>query len=458
MTTWTVGELLEATHGRLIAGDRAGAIRRICLDSRRVELHDAFLAIRGPRFDAHAFLPDVVARGASCVIVSHAPADSLPVPVIVVDDTVQALGALAAYHRRRFLIPVIAVTGSCGKTTTKEFIAWLLSQDRAVLKTRGTENNHIGLPQTLLQLTAAHEAAVVELGSNHPGEIAYLAQIAHPTIAVITNIGPAHLEFFKSLAEVRKEKLSLLKSVEPSGWAIVPGDQLEVVLEAKSHVSPQTHLLTFGTSDQCGIQAIDIRRQRGSASIRLRDVEGEFIVPVPGSHNVENALAALACMRAVGGSLESVRERLRAFTTLPMRSELVQTSSLTIVNDCYNANPLSFARALEVLRDLETRRKVLIAGDMLELGPFASAAHQAIGRLAAQCGVDLVIAVGAHAHEVVHGASSEKTVETLTYDTIEELIPQLPQMIREGDGVLIKGSRKVRLEQVSDALRERCWA
>ena len=237
---WTVDRLLEATGGELMSrphaepeAERSVPVEGLSLDSKRVKPGEAFLAIRGPRFDAHQFIPDVITRQAACLIVSQAPVPPPAVPTIVVADTVQALGAIAAAHRRRFQIPVIAVTGSCGKTTTKELVAHLLGQDHRVLKTNGTENNHIGLPLTLLRMDASHDVAVVELGSNHPGEIAYLARIARPTIAVITNVGPAHLEFFGSLEAVRQEKLSLLEALEPGGSAILPGDQLEVLLDAK---------------------------------------------------------------------------------------------------------------------------------------------------------------------------------------------------------------------------------
>lgn len=453
MIHWTVGQLVAATRGELVTGDlAAGGVGGLSIDSRRIRPHDAFLAIRGPRYDGHAFVHDVAARGAACLIVSQLPDPIPPVPTIVVPDTVRALGDVAAFHRRQFRIPVIAVTGSCGKTTTKELIAHLLSQDYQVLRTQGTQNNHIGLPLTLLGLSPSHDVAVVELGSNHSGEIAYLARIANPTMAVITNVGPAHLEFFGSLDEVRREKLSMLEFLEPKGTAILPGDQLEVLLQAKSRLGPQTTLLTFGTSSQCGIQGVDIRRENGGLSVRLRDAEGRFFIPVPGSHNVENTLAALACVKALGISLEAVRNRLTSFSTLPLRSQLMRGQGVTVLNDCYNANPLSFARALETLKDLDVKRTVVVAGDMLELGEASQAAHEAIGRLAARLGIDVVVAVGSFSTAVAKGASESGRTTAVACGTVEELQQQLPAILREGDGVLIKGSRKLQLERVTDWL------
>ncbi len=454
MTVWTVGQLVDATGGELVTGSRDLPVSGIGIDSRRLEAGQAFVAIQGHRFDGHQFCAEAIRRGASALIVSRLPDYPAAIPTIRVPDTTKALGHLAAYHRRRFDIPLIAITGSCGKTTTKELLAHLLAGRCPVLKTQGTENNHIGLPLTLLRLTSSHEVVVVELGSNHPGEIAYLAEIAKPTIAVVTNVGPAHLEFFGSLERIRQEKLSLLEALDPHGIAIVTGDQIEVLLEAKAKLQPQATLLTFGISDQCGVQAIDIRRHPQGLLMRVRGVMGEFLVPLRGLHNVENVLAAFACLKTLGVPLETMQERLRQFHTLPMRSELVTCNGFTILNDCYNANPLSFARALETLRELDVSRKVVIAGDMLELGDYAPAAHQAIGRLAAQMGVDVLVAVGRFAGEVVKGASTITPNQTLTFHTVQELVRSLSSIVRNGDGILIKGSRRMNLEEVTAVLQK----
>jgi UDP-N-acetylmuramoyl-tripeptide--D-alanyl-D-alanine ligase len=322
-----------------------------------------------------------------------------------------------------------------------------------VLKTEGTQNNHIGLPLTLLQLTEAHQYAVVELGSNHPGEIAYLARIAQPTVAVVTNIGPAHVEFFGTIEAIRQEKLSLLDALGAEGAAVVPGDQLEVLLEAKTRLHPQARLMTFGTAEHCGLQGVEIRRVGMGFALQLRDVPGVIQVPLPGFHNVENVLTALAVVQVLGQSLAEAGEALQRLAAVPMRSELIQCNGFTVLNDCYNANPLSFARALEALHDLPGKRRVVIAGDMMELGLATAAAHQAIGSLAARYGIELVVAVGAYASDVVRGVAASQGTQTLTYRTVEELLAQLPTMVRDGDSLLVKGSRKMRLEQVTAQLQ-----
>lgn len=459
MNGWTVAQLLEATGGRLANGGQpTGEIRGLSIDSRSLQPGDAFVAIHGPTFDGHHFLDDAAHRGATCLIVSRLPVltnGAASLPTILVEDTTEALGHLAQFHRRRMGRPVIAITGSCGKTTTKELIAHLLGEPEGILKTTGTQNNHIGVPLTLLRWRSPHRTAVVELGSNHPGEIAYLASIAEPDIAVITNVGPVHLEFFGSVMGVLREKLSLLRSLAPGGSAVLPGDQLDVCLEAVNYLPPNARVITYGMTDRCDLQVLDIQRTEQGMVFRLRDLVHQWSVPLVGYHNVENALAALACAWALGYPLSAARERLEQFTAVPLRSEVVRCHDLTILNDCYNANPLSFARALETLRELDVRRTVAIVGDMLELGAYASSAHQAIGRKAAQLGIDRILAVGAYADDVARGVREERTDGITVYRSVEDLLQQLPAVLQSGDGLLVKGSRKLHLERVTDFLVRR---
>lgn len=468
MTHWTIQEIIDATEGRLLRGDAGNPINGISIDSRSILPGQAFVAIHGKRFDGHYFINEAVHKGAACVILSEggAPTNGARrVPTISVSDTTQALGDLASFHRRRFDIPVVAVTGSCGKTTTKELIAHLMGDSFRILKSPGSYNNQFGLPLALLEITSDHDVAVVELGSNHPGEIAYLASITQPTVAVITNVGPVHLEYFGSLIDILQEKLSLLEELPGDGTAILPGDQLDVCLEARNFLHPRARLVYFGTTDRCDIQALDIHRldtpgdrrqvQTGKGmSVRLRDRIQEFIVPLMGYHNVENALAALTCAWTLGVPMEITRKRLRTFPQIAMRSEVVRFHGVTLINDCYNANPLSFARALEMLRDIRASRKVAIMGDMLELGDFAPSAHEAIGRLAMQMGIDEVIAVGEYAEHVAKGVAQTHRAKATTFRSVAELLEGLPGRLRKGDGVLVKGSRKLNLEQVAQHLRQ----
>ena len=455
MTAWTVRDVLDATGGSLVRGHPADRIAGLSIDSRRLVKGEGFIAIRGRRLDGHHFLEEAAHQGAACLIVSqipHSTNGASQVPMVLVEDTTVALGDLARFHRRRLGCRIIAITGSCGKTTTKELIAHFVGEPDAVLKTVGTQNNHIGVPLTLLRLTPEHRIAVVELGSNHPGEIAYLASIAEPDVAVLTNIGPVHLEFFGSLIGVLREKISLLDAVSPEGCVVLPGDQLDVCLEAPQHLLPTIRVVTYGTLERCDIQALDVQRADDGMRMRLRDHVEQWSVPLVGYHNVENALAALACAWAVGVPLSVAKARLTSFETMPLRSQVVRCNGLTILNDCYNANPLSFARALEALRDMQVRRKIAIVGDMLELGEYAPSAHQAIGRLATQLGIDQVMAVGEYAENVAQGVREERRDNVTTYRTVQELLQQLPSVLQRGDGLLVKGSRRLSLEQVTNFL------
>ena len=457
MYVWTVRQILDATGGQLVRGRPSGTVQGIGIDSRRLTPGEAFVAIRGTRLDGHRFIEEAAHRGASCLVVSSLPTPtngSASVPTVLVPDTTKALADLARFHRRRFARPMIAVTGSCGKTTTKELIAQLLGAPETVLKTFGTQNNHIGVPLTLLRATPEHTVGVIELGSNHPGEIAYLASIVEPDVAVITNVGPVHMEFFKSLQGVMQEKISLLDALNLESSAVLPGDQLDVCLEAPRHLQSTVRMVTFGTTDRCDLQALDIERSEEGMLLRLRDHRGQWIVPLLGYHNVENALAALSCAWAMGVPLSLARERLAVFQPLPLRSQVVHCRGLTILNDCYNANPLSFARALEMLKDLPVRRRVAIVGDMLELGPYAPSAHEAIGRLATQLAIDSVIAVGNYADDVARGVREGGTDRVTIYRTVEELLDGLPALLQPGDGLLVKGSRKLSLERVTALLVE----
>jgi UDP-N-acetylmuramoyl-tripeptide--D-alanyl-D-alanine ligase len=524
MTRWTVQQILEATDGTLLTGPAATPVRDISIDSRSLAPGAAFVAIQGERCDGHAFVTEALHRGASCLIVSRPLCDgaaTVACPMVLVRDTTEALGRLARFHRRRWGKRLIAVTGSCGKTTTKELIAHLLGDPARVLKTAGTQNNQFGVPLTLLGLTDAHQAAVVEMGSNHPGEIAYLASLAEPEVAVMTNVGPVHLEFFGSVMGVLQEKLSVLGAVPDGGLAVLPGDQLDVCLEARRRMKPATRVVTFGVTDRCDLQAVDVRWSAEGMTMRLRDQLSRWVSPLPGAHNVENVLAAVACVGALGTPLTVARTRLMSFAPMPLRSELLRVNGLTILNDCYNANPLSVARALELLRELDVRRRVAIMGDMLELGAHAAPAHQAVGRLAAHLGIELIIAVGAYAQEIAagvegavalsaahpapspgaapprrgnqrfplptlacgslppfplslsgespspgaaplwlrhlprHAGESPSPVRVMTFGAVADMMAQLPAVLRHGDGLLIKGSRRLRLEQVAEDLRRR---
>jgi UDP-N-acetylmuramoyl-tripeptide--D-alanyl-D-alanine ligase len=430
------------------------ACRGVAIDTRTLEAGEAFVALQGERFDGHAFLAQAEARGAACLIVSHLPADNRPhIPVIVVADTAVALADLARAHRRRLNKTVIAVTGSCGKTTTKDLIAHILGGEGLVLKSQGTQNNHIGVPLTLLRLQPEHRYAVVELGSNHPGEIAALADIAQPNLAVITNVGPAHLEYFGSLMGVLQEKLSLLSALSEDGTAILPGDQLDVYLEAPRFLPERCRVIHFGTQEHCTVRLQHVRWGAEGLALQLDAALGAWHVPLVGAHNAENALAAIACTWALGLPMAQIKARLENCVTPPMRSELIRLEGIHLLNDAYNANPLSCARALETLLELPSNRRIAVLGDMLELGDYAPAAHQAIGRMAAKLGIHWVVAVGEYARYVAEGVRETRSEGVDVCRDAGEALACIKPHLRSGDSVLIKGSRRLGLESITESLR-----
>ena len=458
---FTVAELLAATRGALRRGAPDASLRGISTDSRHLHAGQAFLALRGPHFDGQAFLTDAVARGAAALIVR---AGQVPptgtVPVIAVPDTTVALGDLARAHRRRLRVPVIAVTGSCGKTTTKEMIAAVLGARYRVLASVGTENNQYGVPQTLLRLTPAHEAVVLELGTNHPGEMARLAAIAEPTIGVLTNFGLAHLEFFGSIHGVLQEKTALVRALAADGVAFVNGDD-PMLRRAMVEQPPAAMLLRFGTGRQCELQAQRIESlalgTRCTVDGRCAPAPFPLTLPLLGDHQVLNALAAVACGLHLGVPSTEIARVLAALPPVPMRLAPRRANGLTILDDCYNANPVSMRQALEVLRRYPGERPtVFVCGDMGELGPGTRGLHREVGRWAREAQVDVLVAIGRHAASVVDGAASagHRLDGVWACATLEEAQARLDRLALTRGTVLVKGSRAMGLERLVDRLME----
>jgi len=473
MNHYTVADLVAITHGQLLAGDGAVMAAGISTDSRTLRAGEAFLAIRGARFDGHAFVEAAVDRGASALIVERgsrpaADAGRSGCPVIAVEDGIRALGAVARHHRRQFTGPVVAITGSCGKTTTKEGLARILEARGPVAASQGTQNNQIGVPLTLLALKPEHQAAVVELGSNHPGEIAYLASLVSPTHLIITCIGPSHLEFFGTVETVAAEKWSAANHLRPGGTVFLPGDEplLQRLWQARRTEQPTAlRLITFGLSALCDVTADEVSSDGARQRFRLRSpwlppsaASRRVEIGLPGRHNVENALAAAACAAELGCSFEQLASGLARWQAAPRRLERLEVGGVILLNDCYNANPRSAAAALETLAHWPAAgRRIFVCGDMLELGPETAQWHRRLGHAAAQQGIDVVVAVGAFARETVTGCRLGHDHQGLVKAcrTLEEAADFLYGVVAPGDCVLIKGSRLCRLEQLTQRLQER---
>ena len=441
-----------ATRSRQYAGrDFTG----ISTDSRTTKAGDCFFAIAGDNFDGHDYVCDAFSKGAVCAVVSKDEKFTGDC-VLRVDDTIKALGDSAREYRRRMNFKVVVITGSVGKTTTRQITYHVLSRHFRVFQSPKNFNNNIGVPLTLFGADD-DEIVIAELGSNYPGEIAYLTRIAQPDIAVVTNVYPAHLAGFGDLQTIVQEKLSISEGLHQGGIFIINADFDRLVDACRAETIEFT---TFGKSDFCDIQAEDITY--GSSNSRFT-VEGtEITVPLPGRGNVENALAAWAICSRFGISINDFAHDLRSLTEcagIAMRTQLMQIGTLTVLNDCYNANPASMKNALDILANLdssEKRRRVFICGDMAELGRRSRQLHTELGTRIAQSKVQLLLAVGKLAKVAANAAkkAAEHDLQTKCFPNTLSACNKLEEFIKEYDIILVKGSRTSNLEVVTEKLKE----
>ncbi|HUU53371.1 MAG TPA: UDP-N-acetylmuramoyl-tripeptide--D-alanyl-D-alanine ligase [Armatimonadota bacterium] len=440
--------VLKATGGRLVGGSAPEAFRGVSTDSRSGPRGALFVALKGEQFDGHDFVPEAFAGGAGAALVSR----ELPAagPLIVVRDTLEALGALAAANRNLLSPRVVAITGSTGKTTTKEMIAAILSRGWKTARTPGNYNNEIGVPLALLELEASHEAAVVELAMRGKGQIDYLARMARPQVGVITNIGVSHLELLGSRQAIAEAKSELLDTLPDEGAAVLNADD-EFFSFLKERASCRT--ISFGRSDEAEVQADEVAvGSDGSTELLLRGWWGDHRISLrtAGRHHALNAAAAAAAAMAAGAEAEWVGAGLEAFEGAEMRSRIVKAQGgFTIIDDCYNAAPDSMRVALELLADLPGNRKWAVLGDMKELGPMSADWHREVGELAARLGVAGVVTVGDLARDIAAGAreglSSDQVAEVKDND---DVVRVLADRVSAGDVVLVKGSRAMKMEEI----------
>lgn len=438
-----LSEAALATQGYLTTADVT--FDAVSTDSRSIQSGDLFVALRGERFDGHDYVADCLQRGAAAAMVSQPVAGDAS--QLVVGDTRLALGQLAAYWRRKFIMPLAAVTGSNGKTTVKEMLASILraaaGSDDAVLATQGNLNNDIGLPLTLLKLDAGHRFAVVEMGMNHAGEIAYLTNIAKPAVALINNALPAHLEGLGSVEGVARAKGEIFQGLATDGTAIINAD--DAFAQLWQQLAVPHRVLTFGLDHQADISANYLLRADGS-EITLKTPQGPAVLNLPaaGLHNVRNALAATAAALAMGVSLDAVVGGLQHFTGA--KGRLQRKAGLhgaTIIDDTYNANPASMRAAIDVLAACPGTR-VLVLGDMGELGADADRLHAEIGQYAKAAKLDGLLTLG----EMSHAYGGQH------FDSPEALAEGLKQQLTAHTTVLVKGSRFMRMERVVALLTE----
>ncbi len=475
MADFTAAQIVAATGGRLAAGaEERAACRGIATHSRAVAPGQCFVALRGERFDGHNFVAAALQAGAAGAVVSRIPPG---VPgqsgafVVVVGDTLKALGDLARAHRARFLLPVIAVTGSTGKTTTKDMIAAILARRGPIAATPENYNNEVGVPLALLSLASEHHAAVIEMAMRGGGQIAYLASLAQPTIGVVTNIGLSHLERLGSPQAIADAKGELVAALSDGAAVLNADDPYFARLAARAGwPAPRCRVVTFGLSQTADFRALEIAPGDDGTSFCIVSAAGQVPVRLetPGRHQVLNALAAAAAAMEAGAQLDDVGAGLGAFTASHRRAQIVQTAAgFRIIDDCYNASPASVEAALELLGDMRGERKVAILGDMLELGPSAAELHRAIGEQAGRMGLDLLITVGELGQLIAEGARAEMPPPASgapPFDKLragpavrstaspEQAAQWALAFLRGGDIVLVKASRAMAFERITGRL------
>jgi len=452
MKAHTIDKLAQIIDARVPR--QSGKITAVSTDSRSISRGDCFFAIPGPNFDGHSFVGQAIAKGAVCAVVNR----GIELPetdekfLLRVDDTVKALGGLAAHYRTECGFKVIAITGSVGKTTTRHIITHVLSSRHRVFQAPKSFNNQIGLPLTLLTARPEDEFVVAELGANRPGEIAYLSRIAQPDLAVITSVCPAHLEGFGTLDTIVQEKLSIAEGLSSDGCLLVNGDYENLIAAARRR---KLNFTTFGFSQRCDIhpQQSDWNHQGSQFTIGSVTIN----LPLGGRGNLENTLAAWAVCSKFGSTAEQFAAAVRNLPPVPMRAEVKHLGTITVIDDCYNANPASMKNALEILSKTaaaEKQRAVFICGDMAELGKDSEDLHARLGRNIAAAGVELVIAVGPLAAVVALTAQQIADYDLLveTFADADSAADNMHKFIKDYDIVLVKGSRNVALEKVVQKL------
>ncbi|WP_461811751.1 UDP-N-acetylmuramoyl-tripeptide--D-alanyl-D-alanine ligase [Faecalimonas sp.] len=428
-------------------------VNGVAIDSRKVEKDFLFIAIKGARVDGHNFIPQVMENGALCAL-SEKDLGNVPFSYILVESCEQALKDIAEYYRLALDIKVVGITGSVGKTSTKEMIASVLEQKYSVLKTEGNFNNEIGLPLTIFNIRKEHEVAVLEMGINEFGEMHRLAKVARPDICVITNIGICHLENLIDRDGVLRAKTEMFDFMRDGGQIFLNGDDDKLITVENVHgVNP----VFFGLAEQHSYYADNIQSlglKGTSCTLHLPNGTVEATIHLPGKHMVYNALAGACVGYSLGLTTTEIQKGIESLLPVSGRNNLIETDNLLIIDDCYNANPVSMKASLDVLSN-GLGRKVAILGDMGELGEDEKALHYGVGAYASQKGIDLICCIGTLAQEFVHGAKSvPSNSEVLYFATKEEFLSQLHSIVKKDDTILVKASHSMDFPKIVDALQK----
>lgn len=450
-------EILKATNGNLLQGKKNLFFSSVSTDTRKIKRGELFIPIVGKKFDGHGFVAEALKKGAAGTLVSKS-VEGLPKNKVVIEvrDTQRALQDIARSHRLKFRIPFIGVTGSSGKTTTKDMIASILSQEKKTLKNEGNINNEIGVPLTLLNLNKTHGAAVIEMAMQRKGEIDELASIVLPNVALITNIGEAHMEFFRSkkkIAEVKAEMLNYLKNKDT---AVLNADDDHFAFLKKR--ARGARVISFGIDRGANVSAENISKKNKGISFTLKYGSKKISIdlPLPGRHNIYNALSSAAACLSIGIRPNSIRQGLKKFKPSSKRMNIIEKDGVRVIDDSYNANPSSMKAALSVLSEegpvigKNHLRRIAVLGDMLELGRISKRSHVEIGKYAAKRGVDILITKGHLSRDTARGAMSSGLKSVYATRSNEEASKILRKIVKQNDVILIKGSRGMKMEEIAE--------
>lgn len=450
----TVQDILEATKGNLMYGNKNEICEKFSKSTKEIQPGDVYIGFKGERFDGGMFYEDALKQGAKgCIINKIADLEIKNIPnkfVIQVDDTVEAIAQIAKLKREKYNIPVIAVTGSVGKTSTKDIIYSVVSQKYKTLKTQGNMNNHIGMPMTILGLEK-HEALVIEMGMNHFGELRKLTQIAKPTIAVITNVGTAHIGNLGSRENILKAKLEILEGLQENGSVVINNDN--DLLNKWQAENKKYKVITYGINNKSTNIAQNITYNDNGSKYELYPEKQIIAVPVGGEAFVYNSLAAISVGKILNIPMSKIIEGIKKFELSKMRLDIQKTKKgYTVINDCYNANYDSMKSAIEYLKAFKANRKIAVLGDMLELGEFAKELHEKVGKIIAKNNIDILITVGNEAKNIADVAKENGVTHIYKFDNNQEAIKQLEKLLVVDDAVLIKASNSMNFKEIVDVL------
>ena len=471
MEALSIKEIAKAVGGNVLCGDENLLITSVSTNSKNLEEGSLFIPIVGERVDAHDFISDAFANGAVACFTSRHEVLNFKKIYIEVEDTINALQALGTFYRSRFNVPVIGITGSVGKTTTKEMVAAALETKYKVLKTEGNMNSQVGLPLMMLRLDSSHEIAIIEMGMSEEGEMAKLTQVAKPEVAIITNIGVSHIGQLKTKENIRKEKLNIINCFEDNSILFINGNdellsevqvnkektQNSVMIdlsEATHRKLKNTKIISFGTQDFCDYKAENIITIDGETHFTLQEDGEEIILRVLGMHNVSNALAALAVARHYNIPSSLAKEGLRNYLPIAMRGQIIEINSMKIIDDSYNASPDSMKGGIQVLLALVgATRRIAVLADVLELGELSYQCHYDVGTYIAEQKIDEVVTIGGEATYIAKAIQEKnQSIQTHSYMSNAEAIEYLQKNLKAGDAILIKGSRSMRTDEIVNAL------